>query len=244
MDCQIIILAAGNGTRMDSVLPKVMHRVGNMPMLERVILNAREVTENIILVHSSLLIDYIEPYKNLCKFVLQPEPLGTAHAVHVARDLIEDDKYIAVIFGDNPFISASMIKQLLNYLHSTDAGVVTLGFHRNNPAQYGRIVNDKQGNFLKIVEFKEASEEEKKIQLCNSGIMFFNSGVLKKYLPYCLLSKVNDKSELYLTKIIAACREGGEGVSYFISQNPELVIGVNTQEELLEANNIIVRNEQ
>ncbi|WPY00136.1 Pyrophosphorylase domain of GlmU-like protein [Candidatus Trichorickettsia mobilis] len=239
MSCQIIILAAGNGSRMASDLPKVMHEVGGKPMIARVLSNTLAVTEDIVLVYSEQLKPHLAPYKEFCKFALQKQALGTAHAVYCVLDLIAEHVPVTVVYGDNPFISSSIIKKLLNHLISTNSAVSTLIFERNDPGQYGRIVTDKFGNLVKIVEFKHASEEEKKITLCNSGVMVFAPGILKKYIPYCVTPEQKLSSEFYLTSIIEICQNYNEKVSYLLSTDNQIVVGVNTQQELLEANNII-----
>src|SRR4051794_3359279 len=101
MSHQIIVLAAGNGNRMNSDLPKVMHEINGTPMIEMVLSSARQVTHDIVLVHSLQLAKYLPKYQSMCKFILQSAPLGTAHATYVALDLIDDKKNIAVLYGDN-----------------------------------------------------------------------------------------------------------------------------------------------
>lgn len=234
---QIIILAAGNGTRMQSNLPKVMHKIGGKSMLERVFSSAKKVTDDIILIHSKTLVKHLEPYNNQCKFALQEEPQGTAHALHIAWDLLDHNKTAVVLYADNPLITSNLIIQLYSYLKETISAIVTIAFEKENPSQYGRIITDEKGNFLKIVEYQDASPEEKKNKLCNSGIIAFAPQILKNYLPYCMKS-TKDIKEFYLTKIIEICVSKNEKVSYFISQNADLVIGVNTKEELIEAGNI------
>jgi UDP-N-acetylglucosamine pyrophosphorylase len=239
MGYQIIILAAGNGKRMNSELPKVMHEVGGVSMLERVIHNTRAVTDDLILVHSLRLLEFIEPYKNLCKFALQSQPNGTADAVYSAVDLIDDNKTNLVIYADNPFISSSTILELLKHLESTNSSIVTLSFKRNDPGQYGRIITDEYEDFIKIVEFKNASDEEKKITHCNSGIMAFSPSILKKYLHLMINDAACLDAEIYLTKIIETAKNFGEKVSYLLSDNQDVIVGVNTKEELMAANKIL-----
>lgn len=241
MDCQVIVLAAGNGRRMESTLPKVMHKVGGKSMLDRVITNAQQVSNEVILVHSWQLEKHIACYKDSCKFVLQPEPLGTAHAVYSALDLIDDNKIVAVLYGDNPLITPEIINDLLKHLVSTNSAITTLCFERDNPGQYGRIVTDKLGNFLKIVEFKQATSEELAITTCNSGIMAFANGILKKYLPTIFLKNPDKSKELYLTELVKIVKDNGEKVSYLLSANHDIVVGVNTKQELEEANRTIAK---
>lgn len=238
---QIIILAAGKGSRMESSLPKVMHKVGGVPMLETVLNNSLKVTNDVIIVYSEELKQYLMPYENMCRFVLQKEPKGTAHATNAAIDLIDENKTILVLYGDHPLITPMLMHELIEYLNSTNSALVTLSFERDDPANYGRIAIDKDGNFLEIIEHKNANEEQKKIKLCNSGIMAFNPGILNKYLPL-FAHNPKDNKEVYLTEIVKICKETGEKVSYLLSHDHDLIVGVNTQEELTEANNIFSNN--
>lgn len=233
---QIIILAAGKGTRMESDLPKVMHKVGGVPMLETVLKNSLNVTNDVVIVYSEELKKHLTPYENMCRFVLQKEPKGTAHATHEAIDLIDPNKIVAVLYGDHPLITPSIINNLIDYLKSTNSALITLAFETENPAQYGRIITDEAGNFLEIVEFKNATQKEKEVKLCNSGIMAFAPGILHKYLSICMDAE-HINPEIYLTSMVKICKDQEEKVAYSLSDH-NLLIGVNTQIELLEANNI------
>ena len=123
---QIIILAAGKGSRMKSDLPKVMHKVSGKSMLEHVVDNCRKVTDDLVLVYS----DHIEPYLHLFedkyKLVKQEDQLGTAHAVSVAKSLFNQQDPIGVIYGDNPLISTEIIFGLFEHLHANSSKAVTL----------------------------------------------------------------------------------------------------------------------
>lgn len=234
---QIIILAAGHGTRMKSELPKVMHEVAGIPMIERVINNCQKITKDLVLIYSKHLEPYLDRFKDKCTLVEQKEQLGTAHAVSVAESKFDNNTEIGVIYGDNPLITSEIIENMFNHLRDTNSKALTLVFECKEPNQYGRIIVDEKGNFKKIVEAKFASEEQKKITLCNSGIMAFAPGILEKHLKKCLIPDNNlpDK-ELYLTDIIEHCTNDGDKVSYYKAEKSELVIGVNTQDELKNAN--------
>lgn len=243
MNKQIIILAAGKGTRMKSDLPKVMHKVGGIPMIEHVIKNCSQVSKNLVLVYSDHLQPYLISLQKHCKIVEQKQQLGTAHAVAVAKSTFLNDCPIAVIYGDNPLINSKIIGDLFNHIEKTNSKAATLAFEYDKPNQYGRIIVDNEGNFVRIVETKFATEQEKKITLCNSGVMAFAPGILEKYIDKCLIPNENTpEKELYLTEIIEICASHGEKVSYFKSDNRNLVIGVNTQDELTNANDIIMRD--
>lgn len=242
MNKQIIILAAGKGSRMNSELPKVMHDVGGTPMLEHVVNNCYKVTKDLVLVYSDHIKEFLPNFADRCKFVLQEEQLGTAHAVSVASNMINNDVMCAVIYGDNPLITPQIINDLFDHAKSSGSAVVTLAFQYDQPNAYGKIVLDSRANFTKIVESKFASDAEKAITLCNSGIMTFAPSILKKYLEQCLIPDNSSvQKELYLTKIIEICSSYGEKVSYFESQDHHLVLGVNTQEELIAANKLLVK---
>ncbi|KAJ6644849.1 Serine hydroxymethyltransferase [Pseudolycoriella hygida] len=158
------VFAAGNGNRMKSKLPKVMHKVGGKPMLYRVLGNAKEVTE-------------------ICKFVLQPTPFGTAHAVYTALEAVDDTKIILVLYGDNPFITPKLMEDLLNHLTFTNSAITTLCFRCEDPAEYGRIIVDEL------------------------GIMAFKAGILKKYLPLICQQQIDKPKELYLTNIVKIAKD-------------------------------------
>ncbi|MGC0371532.1 MAG: hypothetical protein DGJ47_000221 [Rickettsiaceae bacterium] len=237
---QIIILAAGKGSRMKSVLPKVMHEVSGKAMLEHVVENCKEITDDLVLVYSDHLKPHLDQFKDRCKIVKQNQQKGTAHAVLAAKDLFDEQETIAVIYGDNPLITPDIISGLLKHTQDTNSKATTLAFRYDKPNQYGRIIVDKNGDFESIVETKFASEEQKKITLCNSGIMAFAPGILSQYIEKCTkIRSDNPEREFYLTDIIEICKQAGEKVSYYELQERERVVGVNTQEELAKANELI-----
>lgn len=235
---QIIILAAGKGSRMNSELPKVMHEVGGKPMLRCVVDNSKAVSDDLILVYSDHIEEYLDQFPE-CKPAYQKQQLGTAHAIHAGYDLLDHDKYIAVVYGDNPLITSKIITDLFEHIKQKGEALSTLAFNHSKPNQYGRIVTDSEGNFLRIVESKFANDEEKKIELCNSGVMVFAPGTLKEYLSKCLKPDENHPDrELYITDIVEICASAGEKLGYYVPKDSSLVIGVNTKEELEAANNI------
>lgn len=236
MECQIVILAGGNGTRMDSILPKVLHKIKGRPMLEIVLENARKVTDDIIIVHSPILFENIKTYQSVCKFALQEKPLGTAQAVFSALTLISKTKVILVIYGDNPFISSNTITRLLEHVYKKNTALSTLAFLHADWNECGKLVIDERGNFLKIVEFKKATGEEKTITLCNSGVMGFNLGILHKYLPDPVKNRTHSQDEFYITELVEICQKKGEKVAYLLCPNNGELISINTREDLLKAN--------
>ncbi len=238
----IIILAAGKGNRMKSEKPKVLHEVKNKSMLDWVVGNCKLYTDNIILVYSDLIENYVEKYKPDIKLAKQEEPKGTAHATACALDFISETDVVGVIYGDNPLINTKIISQLFDHLESSKSDCVTLAFENDSENQYGRIVTDARGEFKSIVESKFASPEQSKITLCNSGIMAFAPSALHKYLPFCLKhDESHPDRELYLTDIIEHCVKNGGKVDYYKTKNKYSVLGVNTQKELKIAEEILDR---
>lgn len=234
---QIIILAAGKGSRMNSTLPKVLHKIGDTTMLERVFNNCACVTNDLILVYSKQLLPHLEKFKEQCKLVEQTQGSGTASAVYSAEKLLAIDKPICVVYADNPLISTSLIESLFNHQLETKAAVVNLAFEYNKSNQYGRIITDSYGNMLEIVETAQATQEQKKITLCNSGIMVFAPNILTEYLPFCI--KKNTVEESRLTDIVNILSKRGKNVKCFKTNNYNCAIGINTQEELLHANSLL-----
>ncbi len=228
MDTQIVIMAAGRGKRMESDLPKAMHKIGDKTMLEMIMDNSMAVTSDIVLIYSDILAPYINGLN--CKKALQEEPLGTGHAVACALSQIDKNKIVIVLCGDNPFIGPDIME---NMLSDFDHDILIMAFNRANPRGYGRIILDDKGYVEKIIECKQTNDEQQKISLCNSGIMIFAPGVLHKMLPELMN---DDKSgEYYLTNLVGLAYDAGLKTGYFLTSN-ETVIGVNTKEELAMAN--------
>lgn len=235
-NCHIIILAAGKGSRMKSDLPKVMHKIGGVPMLSKVIEGASKISDDITIVYSESLVPYLSEYQDY-KLVLQEEPLGTAHAVFCALD----DKMLGkvlVLYADNPFLSSDVMLGLLEHLEQQKADIASLAFITDKPEGYGRIITDEHGNFIKIQECRDASFLEKQVKLCNSGIMAFGPGVAQIVLSIIMQRKTN--KEYYLTDAISVATALGKEVTFMVAKNNNEVIGVNTKEELEVARSIIV----
>ncbi len=231
----LIILAAGKGTRMKSDLPKVLHKVANREMLNLVIDAAKTLNpKNITLVVSKDVLAYQNDIKSHhpeldLRFVLQKEKLGTGHATKAAIEKMGQDiaDKCLILYGDTPLISSKTMTQIISNLDVCD--VCIAAFECVNANMYGRLIVDKQGNLQKIVEFKDANDSEKKINLCNSGIMAINgkkiSGLVNK------INNNNNSQEYYLTDIVDIATNSNLTVSY--SKVSELeVLGVNSKVEL------------
>ncbi len=223
-----IILGAGKGTRMKSLLPKVMMPVAKKPMIRHIIdtLESMEIDEivTVISVDGDLVKKETMPYKT----VVQSEQLGTGHAVKCAREVLDGfDGAVLVIFGDTPLITKNTFLNTVKKIEE-GYGVVVLGFRPHDPARYGRLKMD--GDVLKsIVEYKDATDEEREIGFCNSGCMGFDG----KYL-FDILDRIgndNVAKEYYLTDAVKVAWDMGLKCTAIEGDCKE-VASANTQEEL------------
>jgi len=231
-----LILAAGKGTRMKSDLAKVLHVLNGKPLLYYSIAAAKEAgAEKIVAVIGHQADKVREEFKySGCIFVEQKPQLGTGHAVLQAKDvLVAYDGLTIILCGDVPLLKASTIKSLIDNHLTAKAVVSVLTTIPPPPHAYGRIVKDDKGNVLKIVEHKDATEDEKKIGEINTGIYCVDT----KFL-FSALGKVtnnNQQKEYYLTDIVEIARHEGVTVKSLIASDYVEVMGINTLEELSRA---------
>lgn len=232
-----VILAAGQGTRMKSALPKVMHPVAGAPMVRHVVAACEALApKKIIVVVAPGMADVaaaVAPHA--C--VLQTCPLGTGDAVKAAREALASfDGDVIVLFGDTPLVTPESLKGLLDRRATSQASIIVSGFTPAEPASYGRLIVSRDGVLEEIVEAADASPEQKAIRLCNGGIMLFDS---EKLWP--LLDKLRDdnaKKEFYLTDCIALAK--ADGARSAVAEMPEDdVRGINTRVQLSEAEAIM-----
>jgi len=240
---QILILAAGKGSRMKSDLPKPMHKIADRTMLEIVLSHANKISNDIAIVYSDLMKPYLDSLSLPAqyKFIPQSQPLGTGHAVYSAADSIDIAYPTIVLYADNPFIDDEMIKSMLDAFVETASDMMVMAFEREDPTGYGRVVLDAKGLVSKIIECKIANVAEKSISLCNSGIMIFNSKVLKESLIDLMANYQTDVGEYYLTHLLEIAYKKGYKTNYFRSAGA-VPLGVNTQEELKMAREYHVNN--
>lgn len=234
-NCLFIVLAAGEGTRMNSSLLKVLHKIAGLPLICHVIkqIELAGVSQLAVIVGAGAeeVTKVVQSFAKNVMIFEQKERLGTAHAVLSARLALQkgvDD--VLIVFGDTPLIEQATLRKVRAQL-AEGADVVVSGFHASDPTGYGRLLK-KNGKLVAIVEEKDASDEEKKISFCSGGIFAING---KHALS--LLEKVNNhnlKKEYYLTDLvsIASC----EGLEVRIVEVPfDNVIGINNCFELSEA---------
>lgn len=236
-----VILAAGKGTRMKSELPKVIHTALGKPMVEYSIeaaLGAGAKEEDICLVvgHKAELVK--DAVKEDVTYVMQKEQLGTGHAVKCAKDFIGDEGITMILCGDTPLITGNTLKKLVEIHEKADNTVTVLSAYADDPTGYGRIIKDSWGKFMKIVEHKDASHEERRVNEINSGMYVFNSDALSKALE--LLDNDNAQGEYYLTDTIEIIKNEGMGeVDTVVIDDMDEIMGVNSMDQLKEAERVL-----
>ncbi|CCQ11312.1 N-acetylglucosamine-1-phosphate uridyltransferase [Pseudoalteromonas luteoviolacea B = ATCC 29581] len=229
MALSTVILAAGKGTRMRSKLPKVLHSVAGRPMVQHVIDNAKALgarSTNLVYGHGGEMLQQ-QLAHNEVNWVLQAEQLGTGHAVAVAKEHFLDDETILVLYGDVPLTKKSTLERLLSVTPKNGMAVLTVVL--DNPMGYGRMMREN-GKLIGIVEQKDATPEQLKINEINTGIMAVNGGLLKKWLGQ--LSNNNAQGEYYLTDIVAMAHKEGVQIESAHPDHAMEVEGANNRVQL------------
>ena len=226
-----IILAAGESKRILSSKSKILHTVGGKMIINHVLDNVSKIIskQNINIVISPKLNKLKNEYKKI-SFSFQRKPLGTAHAVLSSKSFYsKSNQDILILYADNPFIDQKIIKEMLNLKKRNNSDIVLLAVNTNNKNEYGRIILNEQQKVKKIVEFKDATTDQKNISLCNSGIMLLKSEVLKKLITK--IKSKNKKKEYYLTDIVELANINNFKVDY-IEGDFLKTLGINTKQEL------------
>ncbi|HET9147103.1 MAG TPA: bifunctional UDP-N-acetylglucosamine diphosphorylase/glucosamine-1-phosphate N-acetyltransferase GlmU [Acetobacteraceae bacterium] len=224
-----VILAAGLGTRMKSVLPKALHRIAGRTMLAHLSGTAHAVFDRIVVVTGPEM-DAVAREAAPAQVVIQQDRLGTAHAALQAAPLFGDG-IVAVLYVDNPLVSEASLRALVARLDQGDAGLVLLGMRPPEPGRYGRIVMEGD-RVSRIVEYIDASEAERGIGLCNVGGLCARAKDMRRWLAR--IGNDNIKGEYYLTDLVAIA--AAEGVKVAVHEAPyEECLGVNSRAELAAA---------
>ncbi|MFT6558998.1 bifunctional UDP-N-acetylglucosamine diphosphorylase/glucosamine-1-phosphate N-acetyltransferase GlmU [Sneathiella sp.] len=232
-----VILAAGAGSRMKSKMPKVLHQIAGRAMVSHLLdtVSTLNATKNIVVVASGM--DDVRAEVAPAQTAVQKEALGTGHAVAAALpDLEGFVGDILVLYGDTPLITAKTLQAMIEARRaSTDNAVVVLGFEPEDPLEYGRLVTNEAGDLEAIVEFADATDEEKSVRLCNSGVMAISSEHIEGLIS--AVGNENAKGEYYLTDIVSIARSKGLTCKVVKGQETEL-LGVNNRVQLAEAEEI------
>ena len=234
-----VILAAGMGTRMKSKMPKVLHKVCGKP-LSKWVIDASEAAgaDKVCAVVGHKAETVKEVLGDVCEFALQAEQKGTGHAVMQAIDVIKNSKgEVVILNGDTPLITAETINKAIEYHKNNGNQATVITAILDDATGYGRIVRDNDGSVLKIVEQKDASKEEKKINEVNSGMYVFDA----QSLVYALdnITPNNAQGEYYLTDTLEILLSAGKKIGgYAISDNDE-IRGINDRVQLNEAEKIM-----
>lgn len=236
-----VILAAGQGTRMKSKLYKVLHPVCGKPMVEHVVDQLLKLDINkmvTIIGHGADMVKSKLDGKTL--FALQEEQLGTAHAVMQAgKDLSKENGTTLVVCGDTPLIKAETIEALLKHHEEQNAKATILTAYTEKPTGYGRIIRNEAGYVEKIVEHKDASEEERKVKEINTGVFCFDNQTLFEALKQ--VKNDNAQKEYYLPDVIEILKSHGEKVSAYQTDDMDETLGVNDRIALSSAERIMKR---
>lgn len=239
-----VILAAGKGTRMKSDLPKVVHMIDGKCLVDYVIDAAKGAgAESICLVvgYQADVVKATVKSKSIV-YAMQEKQLGTGHAVKCAKDFLGVDGQTLILFGDTPLITAETLKRLLKYHEENGNAVTVLSAGIDDPTGYGRIIRDEAGTFLKSVEQRDAAPEELASHEINSGMYIFETKELDEALE--LICPNNAQGEYYLPDTLTIIKNKGLKVDAFALEGPEDISGVNDQEQLQAATQVIRRREQ
>ncbi len=240
-ECPIaVVMAAGKSTRMKSQTPKVLHTVAGRSVIDYVLqagIDGCGIDEFVVVVghKADRVQSYLtERWGNAVRFALQDPQLGTGHAVQQAEALLKDfDGDVLTLAGDTPLVTADILRRLYTAHRKSGAAATMLTARMDDPAMYGRVIRAKDGSVLRIVEARDAGEEERKVDEINASIYCFRAPLLFEALRK--VRPVNNQGEYYLTDVISVLVEKGERVEAVTSPDPNVVMGVNTRAEMARA---------
>jgi len=242
----VFILAAGLGTRMKSRRAKVLHELGGLPLIAHVCRTAQALgPERIIVVvgHQAAEVEDVVRTEigHLARFALQPEQRGTGDAVEVARTMLENsESLLLVLSGDVPLVKPETLTKLVEHHRSTRSDCSILSVRLENPTGYGRVIRDAQESFARIVEQKDATDEQRQVREINSGIYCFETKKLFKALSR--VEPANEQGEYYLTDVPEILMADGARVTVYLHNDSREVSGINTRADLAEFENLLRRN--
>jgi bifunctional UDP-N-acetylglucosamine pyrophosphorylase/glucosamine-1-phosphate N-acetyltransferase len=230
MDLSIIVLAAGQGTRMRSDLPKVLHTLGGQPLLAHALDTAHHLEAaaiHVVIGHGA---DQVRRAfaESGVHWVLQERQLGTGHAVAQVLPDVPDSRTVLVMYGDVPLITPATLEKLLGI--AAQGGLAVLTATLDDPSGYGRILQDADGNIRCIVEEKDATVEQRRLREINSGFLAAPAGRLRAWVQ--ALDNSNAQGEFYLTDVVALAVRDGVAVRGVLAADPHEILGVNDRAQL------------
>jgi bifunctional UDP-N-acetylglucosamine pyrophosphorylase/glucosamine-1-phosphate N-acetyltransferase len=243
----VLVLAAGLGTRMKSNLAKVLHKLDGRPLIAHVCRTAAELGPNrtvVVVGHQAGDVQTaveVELGTGVAQFALQAKQRGTGDAVLAAEGALANaNSTVLVLSGDVPMVRAETLRSLIEKHKNDESACTILTIKLENPTGYGRIVRDEANNFLRITEHRDANDDERKIREVNSGIYCFDGSKLFEALRQ--VRPANNQGEYYLTDVAAILKSAGENVGLYCHRDAREVSGVNTRAELAEFENLMRRS--
>jgi len=230
-----VVLAAGEGKRMHSELPKVLHSLCGRPMLSYITGSVSELTDNVLIVVGHGASQVRELYKNKYNFVFQEQQLGTGHAVLQSLDSLPSEGTLLILCGDTPLLTSQHLKSLISRHNENAVTVATTNLP--DPSGYGRVIRDDRNRVKCIVEDRDASKQEKKISEINTGTYCFDLRLLREYLPR--LSTDNTQQEYYLTDVVSLLYNDGYKTGVYVIDDNRVGLGINNRAQLAEATMLI-----
>ena len=240
MPVSVVILAAGQGKRMHSDLPKVLQPLAGRPLLAHVLAAARALEPaaiHVVYGHGGDEVKAAFAGQADLRWVLQSQQLGTGHAVLQALPSIPDDHQVVVALGDVPLVSSRTLQRLVK--DSADGDLALLTAVVDDPTGYGRVIRDERGEVERIVEDKDATDDERRVNEVNTGLMAFGARALRGFLAK--LDNDNAQGEYYLTDVIARAVESGTKVQGTVIASPTEVLGINDRAQLAIAERTLQR---
>lgn len=240
MSIHAIVLAAGQGTRMRSRLPKVLHALAGRPLLQHVLDAAAAAgvcRRHVVIGHGGEQVRQ-QIADDSIQWVAQREQLGTGHAVLQALPAVPDEATVLVLYGDVPLVRPETMRLLLG---AAAAGPALLSVFLPEPAGYGRILRAPDGSLLGIVEHKDATPEQREIRETNTGLLACPAGILRDCLQRC--GNDNAQGEYYLTDVIALAVADGRPVSAVVAEDPHEVAGINDRVQLAALERVVQRRQ-
>ncbi|RJY08155.1 bifunctional UDP-N-acetylglucosamine diphosphorylase/glucosamine-1-phosphate N-acetyltransferase GlmU [Aurantiacibacter aquimixticola] len=230
-----IILAAGKGTRMKSATHKVLHEVGGRSMIEHLLARVEALgPQKLVTIVGESREQLHDRLGERTAFAVQEPQLGTGHAVQQAEgELSQFSGDVLVLYGDVPFVSTATMRAMIDRLHAADApAAVVLGFEPEDPLRYGRVIA-QQGRIMKMVEWKDATDQERACTMCNSGLLAARAEALFPLLRR--VSNDNAQDEYYLPDIVNIAIADGHNCAVVSTDRPDEVTGINSRAELAAA---------